>query len=108
MSKLYQVTAAAEDTTLETIVEFPDGIALPESRLESQAKAFAKQAILKRWRELYPNGPADLKLNLSVQFVPGAGVENRGLGPYRLGLGVQVWITNGPNSWGWAGPRPAY
>ena len=109
MSKVYQVTAAAEDTTLETIVEFPDGIALPESRLESQAKAFAKQAILKRWQELYPNGPADLNLDLSVRFLPGAGVEkNRGLGPYRLGLGVWVWIVNAPFSWGAFGPRPTY
>jgi hypothetical protein len=108
MSKVYQVTAAAEDTTLETVVEFPDGIELPESRFESEAKAFAKQAILKRWREVCPNGSTDLNLDLSVQFLPGAGVENRGLGPYRLGLGVQVWITNGPNSWGWGGPRPTY
>jgi hypothetical protein len=108
MSKVYQVTAAAADATLETIVELPDGISLPESRLEGQAKAFAKQAILKRWRELYPNGPADLDLDLSVQFLPGDGLENRGLGPYRLGLRVQVWITNAPNSWGWGGPRPRY
>jgi hypothetical protein len=108
MSKVYQVTAAAADATLATIVEFPDGLAWSESRCESEAKAFAKQAILKRWREIYPNGPADLSLDLSVQFSPGAGVENRGLGPYRLGPGIRVWITNGPNSWGWGGPRPTY
>jgi hypothetical protein len=108
MTKVYQVMAAAADATLETTVEFLDDLAWSESRFESEAKAFAKQAILKRWQELYPNGPADLTLDLSAQFLPGASVENRGLGPYRLGPGIRVWIVNAPFSWGAFGPRPTY
>ena len=108
MSKVYRVTAVAADATLETIVEFPDGVVWSESRFEREAKAFAKQAILKRWRELYPDGPMDLNLDLSAEFLPGAGEENSGLGPYRLGPGTRVWITNAPFSWGAFGPRPTY
>jgi len=52
MSRVYEVTARAADAALETIVEFADGLASPESGFESEAKAYAKQAILKRWREL--------------------------------------------------------
>lgn len=111
MSKVYQVTAAAADATLETTVEFPEDLAWSESRFESEAKAFAKQAILKRWREICPNGPVDLHLDLSVQRLADTDAENityPGLGPYRFGLGIKVWITNAPFSWGAFGPRPSY
>jgi hypothetical protein len=110
MSRVYQVTARAADATLETIVEF-QGQAWTDSAFEMQAKAFAKQAITRRWRELYPRGSLELALDLSVQRLPDTDEENvsyPGLGPYRLGIGIQVWITNAPNSWGWGGPPPRY
>jgi hypothetical protein len=111
MSKRCSVTATAADATLETIVEFPADLAWSESRFESEAKAFAKQAILKRWQELDPNNPLDLNLDLSVQLLPDADAENftqTGLGPYHLGPGVRVWIVNAPFSWGVFGPRLNY
>ena len=61
------------------------------------------QAILKRWRELSPQGSVDPVQDLSVQRLPDTAENGSypGLGAYCLGQGVQVWITQAPNSWGW-------
>ena len=111
MSRVYQVTARAADATIETIVEFGKGQTWTESAFEMQAKAFARQAITRRWRELYPQGSVDLNLDFSVQRLVDTDTENGtypGLGPYDLGSYVRAWITNAPLSWGMFGPRPSY
>jgi hypothetical protein len=102
MPKVYQVKARATDVTLETIVEVADSSAHTQLDFEAQARSFAYEAILRRWRELYPEGSLDLVLDLSVQRLPDTETESvyPGLGPYHLGAGVRVWITDAPLSWG--------
>jgi hypothetical protein len=102
MPKVYQVKARATDVTIETVVEVADSSAQTQLGSEAQARSFAYEAILRRWRELYPEGSLDLVLDLSVQRLPDTETESvyPGLCPYRLGAGVRVWITDAPRSWG--------
>jgi hypothetical protein len=102
MPKVYQVKARATDVTIETVVEVVDSRAQTQLGFEAQARSFAYEAILRRWRELCPEGSLDLVLDLSVQRLPDTETESvyPGLGPYRLGAGVRVWITDAPRSWG--------
>jgi hypothetical protein len=102
MPNVYQVKARATDVTLETVVEVADSRAQTQLGFEAQARSFAYEAILIRWRELCPEGSLDLVLDLSVQRLPDTETESvyPGLGPYHLGAGVRVWITDAPRSWG--------
>jgi hypothetical protein len=109
VSKFYQAKVQAADWVFETIVELPDDLPLkPRARFEDIAQACAGKAILKRWRELYPDG-RHLNLQFFVQVLPdNSGEPTSGRGPYRFDYGIKAWIVDAPFSWGALSLRPKY
>jgi hypothetical protein len=108
MSKIYEVTISGLPPDVwEMIVVFSDSIANSNAEpvLEDLAKAVSKEAIIKRWHKLSPEnrGEPDFIRSFSVEVLPHSDVESvagSGIGPYHAQIGVDVWMTNGPFSFG--------
>jgi hypothetical protein len=113
MGKIYKVTVSGlHPDVWEMIVQFSESIANSNAEpvLEDLAKAVSKEAIIKRWRKLSPDnsGEPDFIRSFSVELLPHSNVESvtrSGYGPYRAQIGVDVWMTNGPFSFGAFAPR---